>query len=181
MRRAAPTAAGAALALIAGCGSTGGVDRAAYAQRVCSGIATFEAGLTSSGRALSSSIASSSADPKTIKQGASALLTRATADSATLLGALSEAGYPKGARGRQVAARLTAAARQAHDLLARQVQVLAAAPVTDRDAFTAVLDEVGRQVEAGGNALMDGLNSVGDIGDRKLNQAFAADASCRSL
>jgi hypothetical protein len=176
------SAAGAALALSAGCsGSGAGIAPAVYAQRVCSSVATFEAALSASARSLSATVADASADPAKIKKGAADLLAQAERDSSTLAAALAQADFPRGDHGKQVAMRLAAAADQAHQILHQQAQALAAAPITSRDAFTALLAQVGQQVESGGNALVDGLNAVGDIGNLALNRAFAADQSCRGL
>jgi len=175
-------AVGTALGLLAGCSaSNAGVAPAVYAQRVCSSIATFETALTASSRELSAKVADASADPVKIKQGTADLLTAAERDSSTLAAALSGAGFPRGDHGKQVAMRLISAADQAHQVLRDQRVAIAAAPIANRDAFTALLADVGRQVEAGGNALVDGLNAVGNIGDLALNKAFAAEQSCRGL
>jgi hypothetical protein len=174
-------AVAAASLVLSACGDSHGVDRAAYAHQVCTSIAAFEKTLTAQSQTLSTAASNAGDEPATIKKAVAVLLDAEKTASARLTQQLASAGYPKGSGGKALANALTDAARAAQQVFGAQPAALAKSPTTDSDAFTADLDAIGTATEQGGNKLEDGLNEVGDLGDLKTNQAFAADPTCSGL
>lgn len=165
---------------LTGC-SGGGIDRTAYARRICTGIGTFESALTANSRALSTAVDAASGDPVKIKKAVGVLLTKAVTDSGTLAATIAAVGYPSGHGGRAVAAAISAAAAHAHDVFLAQQRALAAVATTDKETFTTSLGSISTQVQSAGDMLVSGINSVGAMGDQKLNDAFSHENACSNL
>jgi hypothetical protein len=171
------------LAALGACGSSGpaGLAATTYAHDACTAIATYEGTLTSQATAYQAVVTKANGMPVPLKAAAVNFLQQQVTGSSTLLAALQSLRQPAGHGGAQVKAALVTSAQSAHETFASQLMAVQSTLATDRTALFSILNTAQQQVTAAGQALSNGIESVGQYGDAALNGAFGADTTCGSL
>ena len=180
IRVVTPLVALSAGLLLAGCGSSGGVAAPAYAHQVCTALGGFEKRLTTSAMALQTAASNASDNPAQLRAAALDFANSSVTNLDQLQTAFRMSGYPQGSGGKKVADRLSNVAQQAHDTLAVQAQRIAAIPASASLQFQQSLQNISAATQQISGKLIDGLNSVGDVGSGALNTAFRTDKTCSS-
>ncbi len=169
--------------VVAGCGhaAPSGLAPAAYAHQACTAVAAYEASLTTQAAAYQAKVTAARDQPTTLRALARTFLAQQVTGSTTLLGALQQEQRPGGDGGAAVKSALVAGARSAQRTFTAQLAAVTTADAADRTTFFAVLDTAQAQVQAAGEAIAAGIESVGQFGDTALNRAFGADTVCGGL
>jgi hypothetical protein len=170
------------LVVVAGCSSPPkGLAAATYADRACTAVGTYETALTKQATAYQADVDAAKGSPLRLKALAGTFLGQQVSGTGTLVTALRALPQPAGTGGAAVKSAIVAGAQSAHQDFATQQTAVAAADATNRTTFFQVLDTSQQQVSAAGEAIANGIESVGQYGDAALNAAFDADAACADL
>jgi hypothetical protein len=165
----------AAIALCAGCGSSGPakVGAATYVGTVCSAISPLERDVVTRSSALNNSAASNAAQAKKTLEG---FLTAVAQDSDNALSRIRAAGTPDIANGKSVAGSIVQAFTQLRDAMRAAVTKSDSLPTDSAASFKTAAQALGASVRAS----LNNINASG-LSNPDLEHAAAKQQACKSL
>ncbi len=167
-----------AIAVLAGCGSSGsssGVTPAAYVKSICTAVAPFEADVVKRSNQLNVTTLANAEQGKKAIQG---FLSAVASDTDQTISKLRAAGTPNVSNGKQLGDTVVSAFTELKAAVGHALNQANALPTSNPEAFKKAATELGNSVRTS----MSGIGaSLGKLKSPELEKAAAKEPACTSL